>query len=231
MRTSSVLHTAIGLLVVTALTGCGAGLTGTTSSAPNQASVNAFMQEVGTSFSHAMQQTSYSRQPSPTSDVATLLQPQSGPVFALPPSTTTRPSFGFVPQTTGPSMTAINVSVSHQTTCTSGGALDIEGSLTGSIDNNGSGILQLGMTETINNWTCIQPFTFNGAPDLSAAGTFTFLNGQLATAASIEFGGGFSWTGNGGSGTCSINVTMNFNPDNTGDMSGTVCNQQVNASF
>ncbi len=229
MRTNSVRRAAVGLLAAAVLSACSSSLTGTGSSAPNQASANAFMQEIGSSFSHAMQQASYSRQTPLATYRPESLLPETGPVMTSPLATA--PVFALAPQATGPSLTAVNVSVSHQTTCTSGGALDIEGSLTGNIDSTGSGMLQIQMTETINGWTCIQPFTFNGAPYLSAAGTFTFLNGQLATAASIEFGGGFSWTGNGGSGTCSINVTMNFNPDNTGDMSGTVCNQQVNTTF
>lgn len=126
--------------------------------------------------------------------------------------------------------TLINVNVGSTTNCTAGGSIHVLGSLTGSLDNNGTGVLQLQVTETILDWQCIGSYVINGDPDISAAGTFSFLNGQQSSMAQIDFGGGFKW-GTTAAESCQMNLTMLFNPDGTGTVSGTVCNAQVNTSF
>lgn len=190
------------LMLLAAAGSCSAGsLLDTSSKGPSQAVVNSFMTQVAHSFGNGMAS-------------AHLLGPAGDRAV----------------QGMGPSPTLVNVQVSQRTNCTSGGYINVTGSMTGSLDNNGTGVLQLQVTETINGWQCISGYTMDGAPYLSAAGTFSYLNGQQSTASSISFGGGFQWTGNG-SGTCSIQMTMLFNPDGTGHLSGVACGYQVNESF
>ena len=205
MLTARILKSVAGLtMVLAAAAGCSApSLTGSSNKGPSQSAVNAFVLQLAHAFGNGMQS-------------AHLLAPapSRGPLGGGPAA----------------SATLVNVSVSQRTNCTSGGYINVTGSMTGSLDNNGTGVLSLQVTETINGWQCIGGYTVDGAPYLSAAGTFSFLNGQQATAASISFGGGFQWTGNG-SGTCNVQMTMLFNPDGTGHLSGTACNYPVNESF
>ncbi|HEU4990771.1 MAG TPA: hypothetical protein VFT41_13380 [Gemmatimonadaceae bacterium] len=126
--------------------------------------------------------------------------------------------------------TLVNVSVQQRTNCTSGGYINVLGSMTGSIDQNGSGVLSLQVTESINGWKCDGGWTIDGDPYLSAAGTFPFLNGALSSAASISFGGGFRYTGPV-SGSCSEQMTLLLYQNGSGHLSGTMCGRQVDVTF
>lgn len=211
-----------GFLLLFAAAGCGASdLTG--SSTPkglSQSQANSFASQIMAGFSNGMNQA----------------HPQRGAVGALVPvpmdvagiTMGPRPFADGLPP--GISATLVNVSVAQRTNCTAGGYINVTGSMTGSINDNGTGLLSLQVTETINSWQCIGGFTMDGDPYVSAAGTFSFINGQQATAASISFGGGFRWTGNG-SGSCTIQMTALFNPDHSGHMTGQLCGQQVNITY
>lgn len=202
----------VGVLVLVAAAGCNASsLTGTsTPKGLSQSQVSTFVQQMGKAFSNGMQGA----------------HPQLAPAAIL------RPASKVFASTYPPriSATLVNVSVQQRTTCTAGGYISVTGSMTGSISNTGTGVLFLQVTETINSWACIGGFVMDGDPYLSAAGSFSFLNGQQSSAASISFGGGFRWTGNGG-GSCQLNLTMLFYPDGTGHLSGVACGMGVNQTF
>lgn len=222
MSPTKVVRSAGLLLVLLVVAGCSAGdLTGTsTPKGLSQSQANSFASQIMSGFSNGMNQA----------------HPQRGPVGALVPvpmpvdgiTMGPRPFADGLPP--GLSATLVNVSVAQRTNCTAGGYINVTGSMTGSINDNGTGVLSLQVTETINSWQCIGGFTMDGDPYVSAAGTFSFINGQQATAASISFGGGFRWTGNG-SGSCSIQMTALFNPDHSGHMTGQMCGQQVNITY
>lgn len=130
----------------------------------------------------------------------------------------------------GPLPVAVNVSIDHTTTCTAGGSLHIIGSMTGNIDNSGTGVLLLGVTETISDWKCDSNLVINGDPDISVAGNMNFLSGAMSSAATFSFGGGIKW-GTSASQSCPINLTVLINTDMTGEVSGTVCGNQVNETI
>ncbi len=193
------------------LAGCGVAdaLTGSKNGL-SQDEVNAFMQQVGTAYSNGM--SSAHPQLAPTS-----LLRAGNIVFPLdsPPQ---------------PWPVLVNVSVQQRTNCTAGGNISVSGSMTGSLDNNGSGVLSTQVTETISDWQCITGIVINGDPYMSAVGTFSFLNGQQSTAAQISFGGGFKWTGNN-TGSCQIQMTMLFYPNGTAHLSGSACGRSVDESI
>lgn len=120
----------------------------------------------------------------------------------------------------------INAPFSAQTNCTAGGNIKVSGSWTGSIDQTGSGVLSLQANETITDWQCISGHVFNGDPYVSLAGTFSFLNGNLNSPASMSMGGGFKWDG----GSCQIQLTFLIYADGHGTVSGQVCGRSVNIS-
>lgn len=214
MHRARIRRTLIGMLMLAggaAATGCSAAsLTGTsTPQGLSQSQVNAFMGQVANAFSNGMAGANAQRTPA-----------------SVVRDVNYRSATGFP----SPLATLVNVSVSQRTNCTAGGYINVTGSLTGSIDTTGTGVLQTQVDETINSWQCIGAYVINGDPYLSAAGTFSFLNGQQATAASISFGGGFQWSG-ASSGSCSIQMTMLFEPDGSGTLSGTACGYNVLITF
>ncbi len=128
------------------------------------------------------------------------------------------------------SPTLVNVSVSQRTTCTSGGYISVLGGMSGSIDNNGTGVLLLSMTESIVDWQCIGGFVINGDPYISASGTFSYLNGQPGTRQDMTISGGFKW-GTTAAQSCQIQLSILFNQTaGTYTMTGNVCGYQVSAS-
>lgn len=138
-----------------------------------------------------------------------------------------------------PALTAsvpVNIQYSRTQACPAGGNISVSGSLTGAIDDTGSGALWLQVMETLTD--CAHVFrgstvVTNGSPDISLTGTFTYLNGSPATQQSLSIGGGFSWTADpGGSGFCAVNLSINLatSASGTTTVSGTVCGNQVNMS-
>jgi len=203
----------LGLSVI-ALAACSAsGPSGPTSGGDNRPSANqtnAFAEQFGRAFSNGV---------SAAASAALAPAPASGET-----------SLSGVPISCNQSGCLVNVQVTARTNCTSGGRIEVNGSLTGGISQNGSGVLSLESTETITDWRCIPPFVFNGDPFLSVTGTMPFLNGQLSSAATFNFGGGFKW-GTGARQTFPINMTVTINPDGSGRASGVAGPYSINASF
>lgn len=102
-----------------------------------------------------------------------------------------------------------NESYTYTTNCTAGGNIQVLTSLTGSI-SNGSGLLQIGATETITDWKCITGYIINGDPYISLTGTFSFMNYAPATQQSMSIGGGFKW-GTTADESCQIDLSILFN--------------------
>ncbi|HEY0994478.1 MAG TPA: hypothetical protein VGD77_00675 [Gemmatimonadaceae bacterium] len=137
----------------------------------------------------------------------------------------------FAPPLSSPvAPTLVNVSVQQRTNCTAGGSIQVSGNMSGNISDQGSGALLLQVTETISDWRCIGNLVINGDPYVSAAGTFTFLNGNLNSPATISIGGGFKW-GTGSAQSCQMQLTMLVYDNGTGRVSGQVCGRGVNETF
>jgi hypothetical protein len=122
-----------------------------------------------------------------------------------------------------------NIPIDFRQNCTAGGRIEVLGSLTGST-SNGSGLLQIGATETISDWECITGFIVNGDPYISLSGTFSFLNGVPSTQQSMTISGGFKW-GTTTEESCQISLSINFGTDGSGTITGSVCGYTVDASF
>ena len=201
MHTAQIRRLVTALGVLAAVDGCSAGsLLDTSPKGPSSDAVNALVTQIGTAFGNGMSSSH-------------LLGPSASRAV----------------RGTGPSATLVNVQVSQRTNCTSGGYINVTGSLTGSIDNNGSGVLLLGVTETINGWQCVGGWTVDGAPYLSLTGTFSYLNGQQSSAAQIQYSGGVQWTGPQPGG-CTIQLTMLYYPNGSWHMSGTACGVAIDKS-
>jgi hypothetical protein len=131
----------------------------------------------------------------------------------------------------------VNAQVDDTANCARGGYLHVLGAMTGSLDNNGSGVLSMQLTESIVACAMAaadgNTVTVDGDPYLSAVGTFSYLNGAPSSTQHVHFGGGFRWSfTSGASGSCSVSLDL-YLPNNTSSqttLSGTVCNFSVNAS-
>jgi hypothetical protein len=124
----------------------------------------------------------------------------------------------------------INQPITATRTCSSGGSMKVSGNISGTINNTGSGVIQISATETITDWSCQSPLIINGDPYVSLAGTFSFLNGQPATQQHVGISGGFKW-GTSAAQSCQIHLDTNFNRDGTGHTTGTVCDYSVDITF
>jgi hypothetical protein len=114
--------------------------------------------------------------------------------------------------------------------CSLGGNVGVTGDISGGTNASGTGVISIQGTETLTSCSPVQGVTLNGAPYISLAGNFSFVNGNPGTQQSIVIGGGFSW-GSSATQICSINLTANFNGNGSGDLSGTLCGQSVNTTF
>jgi hypothetical protein len=123
-----------------------------------------------------------------------------------------------------------DIDVSYRVNCTAGGAINLTGNLTGSMNSSGTGLLQIQVTETIADWQCISDYVINGDPYISLAGQFSYVNGQPSTSQTLTISGGFKW-GTSAAESCQIHLTANFGSSNSGTVSGTVCGRSVSTTF
>lgn len=138
-------------------------------------------------------------------------------------------------QCTQPSCT-INQAVSSTTNCTPQGSIQVTGNISGTIDINGNGTLQVQATETLTDWSCITSYLIEGDPNISLTGQFSFVNGTPAAAQTMALSGGFTWATTGAppvvSGSCAIDLTASYQANNGhGILSGIVCGYTVNNGF
>lgn len=111
-------------------------------------------------------------------------------------------------------------------TCPEGGRIYVSGSLTGTIDSRGTGLVLLSVTETISDWKCQPPYVLNGDPYLHMSGQFAFMNGQPAIQQHATVGGGFKW-GTSDAESCRIQLDINFNRGGGGRATGTICGRDA----
>ena len=131
----------------------------------------------------------------------------------------------------------VNAQVDGTSNCSLAGYVHVLGAMTGSLDNYGTGVLSMQLTESIVGCAMASDdgnsVTVDGDPYLSAVGTFSYLNGAPSSAQHVHFGGGFSWKFSAGaSGSCSVSLDL-YLPNNTSSqttLSGTVCGYSVYAS-
>lgn len=129
-----------------------------------------------------------------------------------------------------PTSCVINQSISARRTCTSGGAIQVTGNISGTVNSSGTGLIQISATETISDWACLPPLLVNGDPYISLVGTFSFVNGSPGTQQHIGISGGIKWTGDG-AGSCQIQLSTDFYRNGTGHTTGTVCGHTIDVTF
>jgi len=215
----------LSLLALSAVTGACSSGTGPDAGLSSSAA-NAFAGQVAHALGNGVQSANFSRAPRGAQMSRFDISPDwshASPFDAAP-----IPRIG--DSFRNASFVQVNVNVQTRTNCTAGGYIEVAGSMTGSISDQGTGALLLQVLETISDWRCVGSYVVNGDPYISAAGTFSFLNGNLSEPASISVGGGFKWGGTAAQ-SCQMQMTVLAYSNGTGRYSGTVCNHAVNQTF
>jgi hypothetical protein len=129
-----------------------------------------------------------------------------------------------------PTSCVVNIPVSFTAVCPTGGTLQVTGTINGTTNGSGTGTIDVQAAININNWMCVSGFVINGDPNIMVSGTFNFVNGVAAGNQSVAITGGFSF-GSSPSDVCTVNLTINFNLTGAGSITGTLCGNQINATF
>jgi hypothetical protein len=121
--------------------------------------------------------------------------------------------------------------ISETVPCNGGGSMTVQGTFTNSLGSTGTGTYGYDLRQRPNN--CVMntsqgPFTVNGNPEFTVAGSLTVTSWTLGTF-QLAYGGGFRWSGRGGDGSCSIDLSYNFNyASSSFSGSGHMCGYQIN---
>lgn len=123
------------------------------------------------------------------------------------------------------------VPISQTVPCQGGGTIGVTGSYTNTLGNAGTGNVAFDLRQVPNN--CVMstsqgPYTVNGNPDFTITGDLSVTTWNLGVF-HFTYGGGFRWSGRGGSGSCSIDLTYNFNyGTSTFSANGHMCGYVIN---
>lgn len=145
----------------------------------------------------------------------------------------------------GVAATTITQTLSETVPCEGGGNVSINGSVTGNINQTGSGgTISFNYTAAPSGCAVStsggKTFTISGDPNIKAQGDFTFsISGTSETfQGSLNYDGKFSWTSSDGrAGACGVDLTANYDfsfsgtgTTGTAALTGTVCGVSVNRS-
>jgi hypothetical protein len=123
------------------------------------------------------------------------------------------------------------VPITQTVPCQGGGTINVTGSYTNTLGNAGTGNVAFDLRQVPNN--CVMTtsqgaYTVNGNPDFTITGDLSVTAWNLGVF-HFTYGGGFRWSGRGGSGSCSIDLTYNFNyATSSVSASGHICGYVIN---
>jgi hypothetical protein len=121
------------------------------------------------------------------------------------------------------------------TPCDQGGTFDIDGAISGTIDDQTlAGSLQVNVATSLTNCGLMlegQVFTFNTDPALQFSGSNTFDAEGLVGTSTYTYVGGLGWAAaDGRSGNCQFDVRVTLQADGAQAATGTVCGHSVNST-
>ncbi len=131
-------------------------------------------------------------------------------------------------------MASMVTTISEAVPCDAGGTIVVEGTHTTDISDQGTGSVAFDLSQRPVNCvmaTSYGSYTVNGSPALTIEGSLTTTSWNLGVF-TMAYGGGFSWNGPGGSGTCNMNLTYHFDyASYVFSGSGHICGHAVNYSY
>lgn len=122
--------------------------------------------------------------------------------------------------------------ISQTAACPQGGTVKVDGTFTDARDENGAGTVTVDLRQAPSDCgiqTSRGLFRVTGAPELHAQATATTTHWEGPDTITVDLRGGYTWTGPGGQGSCTMDVkyTFNFAGQVTAQVSGTMCGYQV----
>ncbi len=128
----------------------------------------------------------------------------------------------------------IDWSLGVSTACELGGTFDVNGEITGSIDDQTfAGDFQLDVMTSMTDCAFMadeQVFTFNTNPDLQLSGSTSWDANGLVGTSIYTYVGGLDWAAaDGRSGSCAVDVVASLAPDGTESATGTICGLPVDS--
>src|SRR5690606_33484820 len=127
-------------------------------------------------------------------------------------------------------LAAETLSVTAQ--CVQGGTIEVEGTFTDDVGDDGAGTFTMSLRQTPKNCgvqTSEGLFRVDGAPNLSVTASMVVVSGWDVADFKATYKGGFAWTGPAGSGNCSMDVTFDVNYKNpqASKVTGKMCGHSV----
>ncbi len=127
----------------------------------------------------------------------------------------------------------INRSAGYTRACPEGGTISVTGSVSGTLDETGSGVMSVERTLILTD--CVRSrgevtFTINTDPSIVLAGEVAVEN-RIRTGGVFTKTGAFEWEAdNGRSGRCEIDLAITWSSDGSKSVVGTFCGREVNRS-
>jgi hypothetical protein len=123
------------------------------------------------------------------------------------------------------------IPITQTVPCQGGGTISVTGSYTNTLGDAGTGHVAFDLRQVPNNCamtTSQGVYTVNGNPDFTITGDLSVTSWSLGVF-HFSYGGGFRWSGRGGSGSCSIDLTYDFNyVTSTVTAAGHMCGYVIN---
>lgn len=144
-------------------------------------------------------------------------------------------SFDRAPANPAAAVGTVTTTFSRTRNCPAGGSVKLEGTMVHNGDPaTRTGSLQFNATRTETACAFTRnggTLTINGNPNTTLTATHSWANGTPGVRTATKKGS-FTWSrGNGGSGTCNIDVTHTWDPaTHTLRVAGTVCNQTIDVT-
>lgn len=170
----------------------------------------------------------------PTADQLT--EAEAGAVLSTLYQAMTEPLFSAFSAPTpagvdGPALSTDQFSASSS--CSGGGTVDVQVSVTENLDNQGSGSTSITENATLNGCSAAaatRQLSMTGST--SATASWQYSNWDAVGNVGWHMSGNINWSGGTGSGTCSVDLTVSLDVNTFhGTMSGSACGQSYSQSI
>jgi hypothetical protein len=117
------------------------------------------------------------------------------------------------------------VSSNNSQPCTDGGTIAVAGSISGTVNNNGSGSLSAQFTLTPQN-CAVDGVVINAPPTIAGTGTITLVNSAPTLPITLSEVGNINF----GAGACPVNLTYSVTSTSSCTVSGTACGTTISST-
>jgi hypothetical protein len=117
------------------------------------------------------------------------------------------------------------ISSNNSQPCTSGGTIAVSGTISGTVNNNGSGALAAQFTLTPQN-CAVDGVVINAPPTIAGTGTITLVNSGPTLPITLSEVGDINF----GAGACPVNLTYSVTSASSCTVTGTACGTTISST-